>query len=111
MIEFYNSRRRELTAEHSSLPDIEIYSDLNSRSAMLSSACLNTSVAVPEEREREKCLTPVQSFALGPRSGLEKLLHGPRGVLKMIAWTSHQRRFDTDGIVPDAPVPIATLPQ
>ena len=54
MIEFYNSRRRELTAEHSSLPDIEIYSDLNSRSAMLSSACLNTSVAVPEERERER---------------------------------------------------------
>ena len=52
MIESYNSRRRELTAEHSTLPDIEIHSDLNSRSAMLSSACLNTSVAVPEKRER-----------------------------------------------------------
>ena len=53
MIEFYNFKRRELTAEHSTLPDIEIHSDLNSRSTMLSSACMSTSVAVPEERKKQ----------------------------------------------------------
>ena len=52
MVEFYNSRQRELTAEHSTLPDIEMHSDLNSCSAVLSSPCLSTSVAVPEEREK-----------------------------------------------------------
>ena len=41
-----------LAAKLSTLPDPEIHSDLNSRSAKLSSLCLNTSVA-PAERERE----------------------------------------------------------
>ena len=69
--ELHNSTRPRLVAKLSTLPDLEIHSDLNSRSAKLSSLCLNTSVAVPEERERERdrererfCLTPVQGFAL-----------------------------------------------
>ena len=38
-----------LAAKLSTLPDPEIHSDLNARSTKLSSLCLNTSVAVPDE--------------------------------------------------------------